>query len=157
MKNGATLTIQPGTFIIGQPGIAAAFRARDCHPTRQIIAKGTKSRPIMMTSSQPFGQRQRGDWGGLLLHGQGPGATSWRILTARPTPPGTFYLEGLTTSPDTLYGGTDPKHNCGTLEYVRVEYAGSILSPNNETQLLHLRRLRLRHRRRPPASHPGSG
>ena len=29
------------------------------------------------------------------------------------------------TQPDDgLYGGTDPNHNCGTLQYVRVEYAG---------------------------------
>ncbi len=47
-------------------------------------------------------------------------------------PAGQFYLEGLPTSPDTLYGGNDPKHNCGTLQYVRVEYGGSILAPGNE-------------------------
>ena len=41
-------------------------------------------------------------------------------------------IEGLPPSADTTYGGSDNTHNCGTLAYVRVEFAGSILSPNNE-------------------------
>jgi hypothetical protein len=47
-------------------------------------------------------------------------------------PTGFGYIEGVTESDDTKYGGTDPNHNCGTLRYVRVEFAGSALSPNNE-------------------------
>ena len=46
---------------------------------------------------------------------------------------GSFYIEGLQTNPDGLFGGTDVHDSCGTLAYLRVENAGSILSPNNET------------------------
>ena len=35
--------------------------------------------------------------------------------------------------PETNYGGSDANHNCGSLKYVRVEFAGSLLRPNEET------------------------
>ena len=131
VKNGATLTIEPGTFIMGQPG-SQPPSALVVSPTGKLMAKGTRARPIVMTSAQPFGQRARGDWGGILFMGKAP----INVLAnshGQTNPAGQFYLEGLNPSADTLYGGDDPTHNCGTIEYVRVEYAGSILSPNNET------------------------
>jgi hypothetical protein len=75
-----------------------------------------------MTSARPFGERQRGDWGGLILLGRAP------VNVAG----GEFTIEGLPASEDSKYGGNDPEHDCGTLRYVRVEYAGSIFAPNNE-------------------------
>jgi hypothetical protein len=131
VKNGATLRIQPGTFIFGQPG-SQPPSVLVITQNGKIIAPGTASRPIVMTSSQPFGARIRGDWGGLIMLGKAPinvGANTNSNTNAA----GTFFIEGLNTSSDGLYGGTDPAHSCGTLSYVRVEYAGSILSANNET------------------------
>lgn len=122
VRNNAVLTIDPGTFLIGQPGsqppsvllVTAAGR---------LVAEGTRSRPIIMTSSQPVGSRQRGDWGGLIMLGR-----------ARVNDPGgRLSIEGLPDNPDTLYGGDDDNHNCGSLRYVRVEFAGSLLRPNEET------------------------
>src|SRR5215218_1430194 len=49
--NGATLTIQPGA---------------------KINAVGTAALPIVFTSSRPVGQRQPGDWGGLIIVGNAP-------------------------------------------------------------------------------------
>lgn len=129
VKNGATLTIEPGTFIFGAPGSPASVLL--VTQTGKIMAKGTRSRPIVMTSSQPFGQRNRGDWGGLVLLGKAPINVAENAGGSTHAA-GTFYIEGLNTTPDGLYGGTDPNSNCGTLEYVRVEYSGFILSPNNE-------------------------
>jgi hypothetical protein len=40
--------------------------------------------------------------------------------------------EGLADDPKNKYGGTDDGYNCGTLRYVRVEFAGRPLSANNE-------------------------
>jgi hypothetical protein len=131
VKNNATLTIEPGTFIIGQPG-SQPPSALVVTRNGRIQAAGTASRPIVMTSSQPFGQRKRGDWGGLLLLGKAPINVGANAGGAN-NPAGSFYIEGLNATEDGLYGGSDPTHNCGTLQYVRVEYAGSILSPNNET------------------------
>ncbi|MFN9296781.1 MAG: hypothetical protein ACK6DZ_03620 [Acidobacteriota bacterium] len=122
VRGGATLTIEPGTVIVGAPGsqppsvllITAAGR---------INAQGTRSRPIIMTSSQPFGSRQRGDWGGLILLGRaGINDTS-----------GQLNIEGLPDNEDTRYGGRDDGHDCGSLRYVRVEFAGALLRPNEET------------------------
>lgn len=121
VRNGATLTIDPGTVIIGQPGseppsVLVVTR------NGKIRAEGTRSRPIIMTSALPPGDRKRGDWGGLILLGKAPVNVDG----------GEFAIEGLPASEDTKYGGTDPEHDCGTLRYVRVEYAGSIFAPNNE-------------------------
>jgi hypothetical protein len=139
VKNNATLTIEPGTFVVGQPGTSPPS-ALIITQNGKILASGTKARPIVMTSSLPFGQRARGDWGGLVMLGKAPinvggnipGGTGICPAEGCKNAPGTFYIEGLVGNADTVYGGTDPNHNCGTLRYVRVEYAGTILSPNNE-------------------------
>lgn len=130
VKNNATLTIEPGTIIQGAAGSnppSALLVTRN----GKINAAGTKSRPIIMTSAQAFGQRKRGDWGGLLVLGQAH--VNVAANTSSGNTAGTFYIEGLTATDDGLYGGTDDTHSCGVMTYVRVEYAGSILSPNNET------------------------
>ncbi|MEQ1885220.1 MAG: hypothetical protein ABL967_09180 [Bryobacteraceae bacterium] len=130
VKSGATLTIEPGTVVQGAPGSqppSALVVTRE----GKINAAGTRSRPIIMTSLQPFGQRTRGDWGGLVLLGKAPINVSANTNNLA-NPEGTFYIEGLAATSDGLYGGTEPNHNCGNLSYVRVEYAGAILSPNNE-------------------------
>jgi hypothetical protein len=121
VRNSAVLTIEPGMFIIGQPG-SQPPSVLVVSRTGRIEARGTRSRPIVMTSSQPFGQRRRGDWGGLILLGAAPGN-----VAGNNNP-----IEGLPDSPDSRWGGTDENHNCGTLRYVRVEFAGAELAPNNE-------------------------
>ena len=139
VKGGATLTIQPGTFVMGQPGTTPPS-ALIVTQNGKINAAGTQSRPIVLTSSLPFGERTRGDWGGLAMLGKAPinvggnipGSTGICPADGCKNAPGTFYLEGLVGNADSVYGGTDPNHSCGVLKYVRVEYAGTILSPNNE-------------------------
>ncbi|MDZ4797069.1 MAG: hypothetical protein SGI92_02820 [Bryobacteraceae bacterium] len=134
----SVLTVEPGTFIFGNPGSSPPSLLLVTRDGR-IEASGTKSRPIIMTSSQPFGQRKRGDWGGLLMLGKAPINVGANINTASCGPEGcrneagTFFIEGLVANANGLYGGNEPNHSCGTLRYVRVEYAGSTLSPNNET------------------------
>jgi hypothetical protein len=53
VKNGATLTVGPGTFVIGQPGTSPPSELVITQ-NGKIIANGTKSRPIVMTSSLPL-------------------------------------------------------------------------------------------------------
>jgi len=121
VSNGATLTIEPGTFIFGLPGSSPPSMLL-IGVNGKIRAEGTRSRPITMTSSQPIGSRAPGDWGGLVMLGKAQVNVTG----------GTNNIEGMAPSLDTTYGGTDNTHNCGTLAYVRVEFGGSILSPNNE-------------------------
>lgn len=122
VRNNAVLTINPGTFIIGMPG-SQPPSVLLVSTAGRLIAEGTRSRPIIMTSSQPVGSRQRGDWGGLVMLGLAP----------LNDPGGKLTIEGLPDLPETSYGGNDPNHNCGSLRYVRVEYAGALLRPNEET------------------------
>jgi hypothetical protein len=122
VNNNATLTIEPGTFVIGQPG-SQPPSALLITTAGRLNARGTRSRPIIMTSSQPIGSRQRGDWGGLLMLGRAP----------INDPAGALPIEGLPEAPETRFGGTDAAHNCGALSYVRVEFAGAQLRPNEET------------------------
>jgi hypothetical protein len=125
VKSNAVLTIQPGTIIFGQtgsqpPSVLVVTR------TGRINASGTKSRPIIFTSrtiTDAVGTRRRGDWGGVLLLGAAQGNV----------PAAQSFVEGLPPGPDNEWGGTDDAHNCGTLRYVRSEYAGVQLAPNNET------------------------
>ncbi len=122
VRNNATLTIEPGTIIVGAPG-SQPPSVLLITTSGAINAQGTRSRPIIMTSSQPIGKRQRGDWGGLIMLGRA-------IIN---DPAGSLNIEGLPDNDDTKYGGTADNHSCGTLRYVRVEFAGALLRPNEET------------------------
>lgn len=121
VKQGATLTIEPGTIVTGEPGSQPAS-SLFVTTSGKLMAAGTRSRPITFTSKLPFGERNAGDWGGLVLLGAAP--VNW--------PTGFGNIEGLPPSDDTEYGGDDPSHDCGTLTYVRVEFAGAEFAPNNE-------------------------
>ncbi len=115
VANGATLTIQPGTVIHGDYDVVGSslFILRGA----KIEANGTAEKPIVFTSSRPLGQRQAGDWGGLIIIGNG-------IINRT----GDVQLEGTgtgTSNPALLYsGGNNNADNSGTLRYVRVEFAG---------------------------------
>src|SRR5215813_6530972 len=68
----AVLTIEPGTVIQGEQGAVLVI-------TRgaKIMAAGTKDKPIVMTTSQPSGQKTAGWWGGLLVLGSAPINTNY--------------------------------------------------------------------------------
>jgi hypothetical protein len=120
--NGTVLTIEPGTVIRGTPG-SALFILQGA----QINASGTADAPIVFTSSQPGNSRRPGDWGGLIIVGQGEINRS-----------GTIQLEGTNTSTANYtvnYSGGSAAGNSGssgTLRYVRVEFAGFGPQPNQE-------------------------
>ncbi len=124
VANGATLTIEPGTTIVGDfdtPG-SSLFVLRGA----RIQAVGTAADPIVFTSERPAGQRQAGDWGGLIIVGN--------AIVNRGDP---TILEGTgtnaTTNPQVNYGGgTNSADNSGQLRYVRVEFAGFATAPDAE-------------------------
>jgi len=134
VTNGATLTIQAGTVIYGNDPTLFSKGALIITRGSKIQAVGTPCRPIVFTSGiEAPKKRKRGDWGGLILLGY-----------AAINPLGdTAHIEGIPPVPETLYGGgknpkcgggncPDNADNSGTLRYVRIEYAGVALSPNNE-------------------------
>ena len=113
VRSGATLKIAAGTTIVGDTG---SFLCID--KGARIIAKGKANKPIVFTSAQPAGQRKRGDWGGLIFNGNAP----------INVPGGVAEGEGGTGQ----YGGTDAADNQGIMNYVRVEFGGFPISPDNE-------------------------
>jgi hypothetical protein len=121
--DGAVLNIEDGTIIKGAtavPGtgttVAPAGRLVVERGGR-IFARGTAARPIVFTSNEPAGSRNRGNWGGVVILGRAPVAG------------GTPTIEG---GVNRQYGGTDAADNSGVLRYVRIEFSGIALLPDNE-------------------------
>ncbi|MFN3969364.1 T9SS type A sorting domain-containing protein [Flavobacterium sp.] len=121
VRNNATLTIQPGTVIRSNVAASALFVTRGA----KLNAIGTASQPIVFTSKNAVGARNRGDWGGIVLLGRG----AYNVNN------GENYIEGISQTVETQFGGgLSPinNDNSGTLKYVRIEFAGYVFSPNNE-------------------------
>ena len=113
VKNNATLTIQPGVIIRSTAAGAGLFVTKGA----KLIAEGTATSPIVFTSGYSEGNRNRGDWGGVILMGKG----SYNINS------GINNIEGIAPTADTQYGGgatPDDNDNSGSLKYVRIEFAG---------------------------------
>ncbi len=115
VRSGATLTIEAGTKIVGEK---SSLGTLVIDRGARIVAQGTETQPIVMTSDRNAGSRARGDWGGLILNGAAP----------LNIPGGVKEGEGDTGE----FGGTNPNDSSGILRYVRVEFAGIEFSPDNE-------------------------
>ena len=119
VKNNATLTIAPGTIIRGdKPTQGSLIVTRGA----KLNAIGTLASPIIFTSNEVIGNRNEGDWGGIVLLG----------LARNNQPGGVANIEGIVQTTDTQYGGSFDNDNSGTLKYVRIEFAGIALEPNKE-------------------------
>lgn len=110
------LTIEPGTVIIGERSTKGTLIIQR---GSKIIANGTAAEPIVFTSERGVGEREAGDWGGLVICGK----------ATNNLPGGSAQLEG---SYKGWHGGSDDADNSGSLKYVRVEYAGVPINPNQE-------------------------
>lgn len=128
VTNGAILTIEPGTKIVGEYGKnGGLIITRSC----KIIADGTADKPIVFTSEAAT--PQRGDWAGVVLLGNAPTNASFNGVQ------GVGEIEGGINNSDGLglYGtpatqGQNPADNSGILRYVRIEYAGYAFLPDKE-------------------------
>jgi hypothetical protein len=112
VTNAAVLTIQPGTTIVGDTTVAGSslWVLRGS----RIEANGTAAAPIVFTSQRAPGSRKPGDWGGLIIIGNGLiNRTANPILT-----------EGPAGVSENYAGGANNNDNSGTLRYVRIEFAG---------------------------------
>ena len=131
VKENAVLWIQAGTRVLGikkqTPAEATAIVI-----TRggKIYANGTAQKPIVFTAAT-FPNAAPGDWGGIVILG--------KAITnqANPTIEG-INLPTLPQGVDVNYGGNDDADNSGVFQYVRIEYGGALVSPNNELNALTL-------------------
>jgi hypothetical protein len=123
VTNGAVLTIEPGTKIVGETGQRGGLIITR---NAKISADGTIDKPIVFTSESAT--PQRGDWAGVVILGNAPVNASFNGVQ------GVGEIEGGINNSDGLglYGGTNPADNSGILRYVRIEYAGYAFLPDKE-------------------------
>ncbi|MGA9239604.1 multidrug transporter [Robiginitalea sp.] len=124
MANGTTLSIPAGTTLRAQPVGVNAYIA--IQQGAQINAVGTADNPIVLSSNAS--NPGAGDWGGLVICGRAPinSTADGSEDTA------TSEVGGLS------YGGNVVADNSGTVQYLRIEYAGGAIDGNAELNGLSL-------------------
>ncbi|WP_051691836.1 hypothetical protein [Pedobacter borealis] len=115
VTNNVTLTIEPGTKIISKrdkAGVLVITRGS------KIMAKGTAASPIVFTSGES--NPAPGDLGGVVVAGSATGNGNHA------------QMEGVSDTNYNQFGGTNDADNSGALQYIRIEYAGKSVNPNDE-------------------------
>lgn len=118
VNDGVTLTFEAGSTITcdkatGENGLIILKGGK-------LIANGTADAPIVFTEKSKIG----GSWAGIIMYGDAP-----IVNSATAAAPQTAISEdGLGLS----YGGSNATHNGGSLKYVRVEYAGQVITSNSK-------------------------
>ena len=122
--NGATLTIEPGTTIVGKSGTGANTSYMIVDKDSQIIADGTVDAPIIFTSKIAYqrGIEAPGQWGGLTIIGNAANAQ------VGPYECNTAFVAG----------DTDLTDNSGTLRYVEILNSGITMEQDKEINGLSL-------------------
>lgn len=127
VRDGAALTIEPGTLIKGDFDSKGALIIER---GAQLIADGTAEQPIVFTSQKAPGERYYGDWGGVIICGRASINVPENVGNG--TAAGENIIEGGVGS---VYGGganPNDDDNSGILRYVRIEYGGIAFQPNSE-------------------------
>lgn len=118
VEDGATLTIEPGTELVG--GTLGDTDTLIVRQGGKIIAEGTPDNPIIMRGPA---SESRAEWGGVVINGFAP-----INGCAEGVDPCTAQGEGNSGT----YGGNDPNDSSGVLRYVVVANAGRQFSEENE-------------------------
>ncbi len=131
IMDGVTLTIEAGTTVLGDRD-SALIATRG----GKLMANGTAAAPIVFSSSNAEGNRTDGDWGGVAMLGSAPINKGACVGGTGDGCTGGFWenkLEGVNPdNPRIVYGGDDTAHDCGSIRYARIEFAGFPLMPDDE-------------------------
>ena len=134
--SGATLTIEPGVIVKGNPGAAENATALLIARGAKIMAEGTADNPIIFTSvadnivpgeieSPNLSEDLNGVWGGLIVLGKAPISVSGDGTEAS--------IEGIPADDDNgKYGGTVSADNSGIITYVSIRHGGTNIGEGNE-------------------------
>ncbi len=147
VPDGKTITINPGTVILGKDVGGVGGQASALVVTRgaKIIAAGTATCPIVFTAeldpmNGTYPISERGRWGGLVILGK---ATN-NITAANNVAgglwggaPGVAFVEGYTAAEarnlhGMPVGQADDNDNSGIIRYVSVRHSGDIIVAGNE-------------------------
>lgn len=127
VPNGAKLVIPAGTLIRAKADISVTpknYASIIVERGGKIEINGEWNNPVVITSANAVGSRERGDWGGLLLAGYGK-----HNLTEQ-------QMEGFNnvTFDANLakFGGSDNDDNSGNISFLRVEFGGLAFETNKE-------------------------
>ncbi|WGK95250.1 MULTISPECIES: hypothetical protein [Flavobacterium] len=110
VTNNASLTIEPGTVIIGDYESKGALIITK---GASLIADGSQTDPIVFTSNRSV--KKSGDWGGVIILGDAPINRLGGVASVN------LDSNGVLTS----FGGNNSSSNSGILRYVRIEFAGA--------------------------------
>jgi len=136
VRDGVTLTIEPGTIVKGETGTLSLASALVVARGGKIIAEGTADKPIIFTSiedrievGQMIGSNSNADvsglWGGIIILGEAPVSTADGDTEGQ--------IEGIPADDDYgRYGGSDATDNSGVLRYVSIRHGGVALGEGNE-------------------------
>jgi hypothetical protein len=119
-EGGANLTIKPGVVVIEERSTLGTIRI---DRTSKIFAEGTRDSVIIITDDDPPGAMHTGGCGGLVINGLA------KVNNANSCAGDSAASEGGSIG---FYGGNDDHDSSGRLKYVRIEYSGKEVTPNNE-------------------------
>jgi hypothetical protein len=125
VTGGATLTIEAGTTVCGDATDPTRVSYLNVDQGSKLIAEGSATQPIVFTSSKKQGERKTSDWGGVVVRGH----------AQINLPPGDGNACGMLEGNAGAYGpcgALDNHESSGVLKYVRIEFAGREVAPNNE-------------------------
>ena len=147
VKNGATLTIEPGTTILGTKNVANnTYGSLIISRNGTIMAEGTAAAPIVMTAKEDRDAQltattdddldpatDGGLYGGLIILGSAP----INYYTGPTTNANEFTIEGFPagSSTDILYGGTDTADNSGVVKYMSLRFGGFVYDAVNGKEI----------------------
>ena len=128
VRDGGKLIIPAGTLIKGLAKldvIPKQYASVIVERGGYISCNGTETNPVVFTSSKNVGQKQRGDWGGIVVCGKAINNQGTDIQ-----------VEGFNniSADATLakHGGINDNDNSGVIKYVRIEFGGLGFEPNKE-------------------------
>ncbi|TXI18704.1 MAG: hypothetical protein E6Q62_06130 [Nitrosomonas sp.] len=117
----ATLTINPGTKIVGVGGSGDQAAFLWIRRGSKIMAEGTPDNPIVMTGPNELAA---GEWGGLLISGNAPVNGCNEGVPVCEVPFEAYVSE--------MYGGNNPADNSGVIKYTQIRFAGSPVRQDEE-------------------------
>ncbi len=136
VRDGATLTIEPGTIIKGQEGTGTLASALVIAQGAKLNAVGTPAQPIIFTSvldniavgemtGTNLSEVDKGLWGGVIVLGYAPiSAADGDILSQ---------IEGIPVSSTYgAFGGSVVTDNSGMISYVSIRHGGALIGAGNE-------------------------
>lgn len=118
--SGVTLTIKPGVVVFEERATLGTLRIER---GGKIIADGKRDSVIIITTDDAPGSMHTGGCGGLVMNGRA------KVNNVNSCAGDSAASEGGAIG---FYGGNDDHDNSGILRYVRIEYSGKEITPNNE-------------------------